>query len=583
MKLHNIISIALISLIVASCQEGDFNATVTPRPYVLETLKERAPQATAEFHRPFDFPLYLSGNFGELRSNHFHGGIDFKTQGTIGHPIHCADDGYVSQISVSGGGYGRAIYVVHPSTGLTTVYGHVDRFALNIDSVVNARQYQLETFAINMRFDENDFPVKKGDIIAYSGNAGYSFGPHLHMEVRHTATGDAIDPLPYFKSHISDNVAPMAHSLILYPDQSQGSVNGTSNAASVNVLPGGIYNFFAWGKVYPAIRGNDYMSEVQNVYGIKHIILKVDSTEVYRRTIDRFRMEATRAINTLVNYKDLNSSGNWNMHTRTPLSQPLGSMIETSLGDGAINITETRPYHCEFIMIDEYGNSSSLPFTIYGQKTAFASTQPPTGKLIKLNTNDNYSIGGLKLNFYQGCFYEDVHVDVKQNTNTLYLASTYSIGDDNTPIARPYRIEIKIDNDTIAYKSKYCMARIKGQNKNAVYSRYKNGAMVAYVSRFGEYSVTTDTIAPKIQPINEFSWGANGFVSFIISDNFSGIKSYRGEIDGKWVKFEADNKTSSISYKLSDKHVKRGEKHNLTLTVVDNCGNTKNYSSNFLW
>ena len=171
MKLHNIISIALISLIVASCQEGDFNATVTPRPYVLETLKERAPQATAELHRPFDFPLYLSGNFGELRSNHFHGGIDFKTQGTIGHPIHCADDGYVSQISVSGGGYGRAIYVVHPSTGLNTVYGHVDRFAPNIDSVVNARQYQLETFAINMRFDENDFPVKKGDIIAYSGNA----------------------------------------------------------------------------------------------------------------------------------------------------------------------------------------------------------------------------------------------------------------------------------------------------------------------------------------------------------------------------------------------------------------------------
>ena len=107
--------------------------------------------------------------------------------------------------------------------------------------------------------------------------------------------------------------------------------------------------------------------------------------------------------------------------------------------------------------------------------------------------------------------------------------------------------------------------------------------MVAYVSRFGEYSVTTDTLAPKIQPINEFSWGTNGFVSFIISDNFSGIKSYRGEIDGKWVKFEADNKTSSISYKLSDKHVKRGEKHNLTLTVIDNCGNTKNYSSNFLW
>ena len=583
MKIHNIISITFFILFFASCQEMEFNATVEPRPYTLEPLNERAPDQTAEFHRPFDFPLYLSGNFGELRSNHFHGGIDFKTQGTIGHPIHCADDGYVSQISVSGGGYGRAIYVVHPSSGLTTVYGHVDRFTPAIDSIVNARQYQIETFAINMRFDENDFPVKKGDIIAYSGNAGYSFGPHLHMEVRHTATGDAIDPLPYFKTLISDNVAPIANSLILYPDKSQGSVNGYSSAVYVDVLPGGIYNFFAWGKVYPAIRGNDYMSEVQNIYGIKHLILKVDSIEVYRRTIDRFRMEANRAINTLVNYQDLNTSGNWNMHTRIPQSKPLGTMIESTLDGGAINITEARPYHCEFILIDEYGNSSSLPFTIHGTQTELPTAQSPTGKLIKLNSNDNYTLGGLKLNFYQGCFYEDIHVDVKQNTNPSYLASTYNIGDNNTPIARPYRIEIKIDNDTIADKSKYCMTRIKGQNKSAVYSRYKNGAMVAYVSRFGEYSVTTDTIAPKIQAVNQLSWGTNGYVSFIISDNFSGIKSYRGEIDGKWVKFEADNKSSSIEYKLSDKQVKRGGKHELTLTVVDNCGNTKNYSSNFMW
>lgn len=585
MKLYQLVSFSIVTLFAtSSCELADNNNTfVSPKPYSIAPLNERAPQANIELHRPFDFPLQLSGNFGELRSNHFHGGIDFKTQSTIGHPIHCADDGYVSQISVSGGGYGRAIYVTHPASGLTTVYGHLNKFAPQIDSVIDARQYALETFAITMRFDENDFPVKKGDIIAYSGNSGYSFGPHLHMEVRHTATGDALDPLPYFKNLIPDNVAPTASTLILYPDKTSGAINGNKNAVYVDVFPGGIYNFFAWGKVYPAIRANDYMTDSHNIYGIKHLVLKVDGNEVYRRTIDRFRMEATRAINTLVDYQDLGNTGNWNMYTRIPQSKPLGTMVESSLDGGAINITEQRPYNCEFIMTDEYGNSSSVPFTIHGLQTEITPSESPKGKLVKLNTSEQHSIGGLSLKFYEGSFYEDIYVDVEQKQNNNFLSSSYLIGNDYTPIARAFRMAIKVDHDTISDKAKYCIARVRNGNKSAVYSHYKNGEMIAYVSRFGEYAVTTDTIAPKINPINHFSWGNNGIVTLVISDNFSGIKNYRGEIDGKWVKFEADNKNATISYKLNTKHIARGKNHKLTLIVTDNCGNTNSLSQNFMW
>lgn len=560
------------------------SAIIKPRPYKLEPSNERAPKPSAQLHRPFDFPLFLSGNFGELRANHFHGGIDFKTQGTTGHPIHCADDGYVSQVSVSGGGYGRAVYVTHPTTGLTTVYAHIDRFSPIIDKIVKARQYEIETFAITMRFEADELPVKKGEVIAYSGNSGYSFGPHLHMEVRHTASGDALDPLPYFKNLLADNVPPMAHAIMLYPHKDKGSVNGSKNATYQNHQPGESHSFNAWGMVYPALRANDYMSDVHNVYGVKHLTLTVDGKEVYRRTIDRFRTGATRAINTLVDYSDLNNTGNWNMHTYIPQSKPLGCMVESSLNGGAVNINEERVYRCEFALTDEYGNTTLVPFTIYGQKHDIASTAPQ-GKLVKLNTNDTISLDGLTLNFYEGGFYEDIYIDVtKQDTAPSYSA-IYSIGQDNSdnPIARAYRIAIKIDNDTVGDKTKYCLTRVNGNHKSHINSRYKNGEMVGYVNRFGHYTVTTDIVAPKLYPINQALWGASGVVKYHISDNFSGIKQYRGEIDGRWVMFEADNKNSVITFALDPNKVTRGKTHDVKITATDNCGNTSTQSHRFTW
>lgn len=561
---------------------NNIDITVQPKPYIITPLNERAPKATVELHRPFEFPLYLSGNFGELRSNHFHGGIDFKTQGTTGHSIYCAADGYVSQISVSGGGYGRAIYVTHPDIGLTTVYAHIERFAPEIDSLVNARQYELETFAVTMRFEANELPVRKGEIIAFSGNSGYSFGPHLHMEVRHSATGDALDPLPYFKKLVKDDVAPVAHSIILYPDKQRGCVNGTSNATRFTIQQGGVYAFSAWGKVYPAIRANDYMTDSHNVYGVKLLTLKVDGREVYRRTIDRFRISATRAINTLVDYGDLNSTGNWNMHTRVPQSKPLGIMIETSLADGAIDINEERIYNCAFVMTDDYGNSTTVPFVINGTKCDIVSTTPK-GKLIKHNRNDTMTIGGLKLKFYEGGFYEDMYVDVSSNVTDTYFSLIYNIGDNSTPIARAYRLSIKVDNDTLIDKTKYCIARVTPiGGKIAINSRYKEGNMIGYVNRFGSYAVALDTVAPKLSPINQSSWSSNGVIAYRITDDFSGIKSYRGTIDGKWVMFEADNKNSMITFSL-DKRTKKGTSHQIKITVTDNCGNTTTHDAKLIW
>ena len=161
-----------------------------------------------ELSKPLNIPLFLSGNFGELRNNHFHSGIDLKTQGRIGLPVFSVDDGYVSRIVVSPWGFGRAVYVTHPASGLTTVYGHLDSFSPKIDKTIRRMQYEREQFSIDCEFKPDELPVKRGETIGKSGNAGSSGGPHLHLDVRDTSTGEAIDPLPYFRRHITDNVAP---------------------------------------------------------------------------------------------------------------------------------------------------------------------------------------------------------------------------------------------------------------------------------------------------------------------------------------------------------------------------------------
>ncbi len=585
MSLYNSITkISFIALALVGCQSIGNNENEQQLSNIsIKSLNERAPEPTASLHRPFDFPLVLSGNFGELRANHFHSGIDFKTQGETRKPIHCAESGYVSQISVSGGGYGRAIYVTHPSNGLTTVYAHIEQYAPKIDSIVRAEQYRRETFAINLKFPADSIPVSKGEIIALSGNSGHSFGPHLHMEVRHTATGDAIDPLPYFKNFIADSVAPKAHKLILYPDKQKGLVNGSTNATYLSIDNSEKLEFNAWGLVYPAINANDYMTNTLNIYGVKYLTLKIDGQEVYKRTIDRFQFNATRAINTLVNYKDLIDNNQWHMHTRIPQSRPLGCIVESTLINGAINIDSERDYNCEFIMSDEYSNRNSVSFTIHGTKSAIK--QPLLkGKLIShLSNNDTINHKGINIRFFKGCLYEDVNVDVSSNSNTKYHSLIYTIGNDEIPIARSYRIAIDLDNDNIINKKQYCIVRINGNNKSACKSLYKNSKIIAYVNRFGNYAITTDESAPKLSPRNEDKWASTGIISYHISDNLSGVKCYRGEIDGKWVMFELDSKNAIISYRIDPKTIKQGKDHIITIKATDNCGNEQQITNKFYW
>lgn len=533
-----------------------------------------------DLHRPLKIPLVLSGNFGELRSNHFHSGLDFKTQGKTGYKIYCAADGYVSRVLVSPWGFGRAIYVAHPQLGLVTVYGHLLSFNDKIDKRVKAEQYKRELFAIDLTFNEGEIPVAKGEVIALSGNTGSSGGPHLHMDVRDLATGDALDPLPYFKHLLKDNVKPEVRKIALYPHGGNGAVDDTTIAA-YRTTASLSKPFVAWGHVVPGIVAYDKMPGVSNIYGVKYLSLYVDDIKVYNREIYRFSFDASRAVNTLVNYPD-RLKNSWVMTTHVPASQPLDSMIQTATRDGVIIIDEERDYKCRYELRDEYGNEKTIRFVIRGKRKNIPQQQNK-GALFHYDGNNSYSLDGLKLNFPVGTFYDNMYFNVETAQLPEYLSSVYKIGNTGIPLHKNFDMEISLTKDTLTDKSKYCLVRIKGKRHTAIASTYQNGSIVAKTNQFGRYAVTIDNKAPSILPLNKKNWARTRKIRFRISDKLSGIDKYRGEIDGKWVLFEYDGKNALLSYELDNGHVVKGRRHRVKITVTDACGNATTRTESFVW
>jgi len=199
------------------------------------------PKDKTLFISPVKIPLLLSANFGELRIDHFHSGIDIKTQGVTGQEIVSASFGYIYRIGVSPGGFGKALYIKHPS-GYSTVYGHLDRFTPEIDEYVKERQYEKKSFLVTLYPPKEKFTVKQGDLIAYSGNSGSSGGPHLHYEIRRSENEKPVNPL-VFDFGIRDNIDPVIEKLFIYPVNIQTSINGQNSVRRIDVQ-GGHGNFY---------------------------------------------------------------------------------------------------------------------------------------------------------------------------------------------------------------------------------------------------------------------------------------------------------------------------------------------------
>jgi hypothetical protein len=533
-------------------------------------------QAQQTVSPPLDIPLSLSGNFGELRTNHFHSGIDFKTQQITGLPVRAVKDGYVARVNVSPFGYGNALYINH-FDGTTSVYAHLEKFVSTIEKEVRNRQYQQETFAVELYFTPDKIPVKQGERIAWSGNSGGSGGPHLHFEFRNTKTGRVVDALPYFKERIKDTRSPDIRSIRVYPQTSAGIVNESAQNQSFQVLadPSGGYrvpdSLRAWGKIGIGIQAYDKMDGTTNIYGIHEIVLKVDGEAVYHAVMDGFFFEDTRYLNSFIDWNERMETHVLYMKSFTEPGNHL--RLTRPVNQGIITIDEERTYQLEYVLTDVFDNTSRLKWAVQGKETPIPQAEC-IGSYFPYNQENHYAEAGLELTIPKGNLYTDAYLQVDTVSAKGLFSPLYHLP--QMPLHSYCSLVLDVTKDDYPEKSKYGIVQYVQNERNWIGGKYENGKMFAELRELATFAVEIDTIPPVIRPVKEETWTVNQRIVFQISDNLRGIHRYKGTLNGQFVLFEYDPKFRSLSCTYDPQRMKKGLQ-SLVLKVTDKVGNQSEF------
>ena len=531
-----------------------------------------AQEKVVELHPPFDFPIAFSGNFGEIRSNHFHGGLDFKTQGTIGKPVHALADGYISRIRVThGSGY---ILEVAYDNGYTTINRHLEAFVGEVARRVEAVQYEQESWEVDIIPSPNEYPVRRGDIIAMSGNTGYSFGPHLHLDMIETATGDYIDPLPFFQSAVNDHTAPHAEGLMLFPMPGHGAVQGMQTRQAFAAHPERPIE--AWGLIGIGIKAFDHMDGVHNRYGVHTVKLEVDGREVFRSIVDRFSYDENPYINSW-------TQGNYMKSFIEPGNRL--RMLHADSLRGLIRIDEARPYRLVYTLSDALGNTSQLRFTIQGRPQAILPTDRGEAQQFRWDKTNYLQLPGMELVVPKGMLYTDAWIAYQIESDTLAPSYIYRLQGEEVNLHKGCLLRIGLRRACTPDSTKYYIAGVdRGGRRWYIGGTYKEGYMEAQIRSIGSYTISIDTVAPEVKPVNPQQWARTGRIIWHAKDGQTGIWSYRGTIDGAYALFGKRNALSgNIEYKIDPQRVKRGIVHTVEMSVTDGCGNTRTATYRFKW
>lgn len=534
-------------------------------------------QKVGEFSSPFDFRLLLSGNFGELRSNHFHAGVDFKTQGVVGKPIKCVADGYICRAKVQSGGYGCALYVMHDN-GYMTVYGHLDRFPDIVAERIREKQYKDETFEVDLEFLPSEFRVLRGEVLAYAGNTGYSFGPHLHFEVRDSTGNELYDPMLFYREVLSDTRPPRAMAIAVYPCRGKGVVEG-GDASKVYKVNGQAVpdTIVAWGSVGFGVKALDYMDDTHNKYGVYRLELFVDGVELFRSEFSNFSFDENRLINAWVDYERYINGGEWFQKLFVPGSNPL-RVLTTAPGKGWLDVDEERFYNVECRMSDYHGNSSACRVVVKGERAAVNDTSVFTHVMYREAVN-SIEFMGMRLFVPKGELFEDAFLNVRLVEKGA-LSGRYDLGGTSYPLWHGGTLSLRVDDAGGVDPSRLYMRRITRKGSVPLVGEYSGGWLTAKVNILGCYEVAVDTVPPRVKPVKEGYWMRNSRIVFAVADGETSIKSFRGTIDGNFVLFEYSSKNSRLTLDLKKENVGRGN-HVLKVEVTDACGNVSVFEKNF--
>jgi hypothetical protein len=540
------------------------------------------------FRSPVDYRILLAGSFGELRKNHFHSGIDIRTDGQVGKPLYAVADGYVSRINISAGGFGKALYITCPN-GFVSVYGHLKGFNKVIGDWIRVQQYKNESFAIDIPVDPGVLKVKKGDLVAFSGNSGASAGPHLHFEMRDAATQNAIDPL-LFGFDIRDIIPPKIEKVRIYPADGNSKVNGSDNPLSLPVSgQGSTYQVISRditevsGTVIFGISAIDQMNDSGMKDGVHSIELYVDTTLVFSQSIDQFAFAETRYVNSLLDYPLLVQYNTLVQRSYVAPNNKL-RIYGTVKNRGLVSFTDDRTHKILYQVKDATGNTSRLAFWVKSVPPAASPAKAKkiqAGTLFSCKSENSFIRDDIKLTLPQDALYEDLDFvySVSPRVHGTW-SDLHHLQNELTPVHSFCTLSIKPVGLPGRLSSKALIAI--EQSPGHFSSRggtFANGWVTTQIREFGNYAVLVDTIPPVIRPLNiTGNKKVNQQVTFAfrITDDLSGIKQYRGTLNGKWILMEYDAKSNLLTYYYDDRLLHG--KNTFRLVVKDDSGNESSYA-----
>lgn len=529
------------------------------------------------FGSPINYPLSLAGNYGEPRLNHFHGGIDVRTGNVEGKTIFSVADGYVSRVTVGLYGFGNAVYVTHPE-GYTSVYCHLKKFVPQLAAMVKKAQYGSESYVVDVRFKPTDFPVSKGQPIAVSGNTGASTAPHLHLELHDTRSDDMLDPLDVLKQYVKDTTPPIAHSFMAYPVDGEGVFMGASRKQTYGFSSTNITrDFTAWGKVGFGIWANDYMEDSFGRLGIRLTTLSVDGKVVFCSDVHRIPQRFNRYVNAWGDYRHFCHTGVWFMKSFVEPGNTL-PFLHTDANHGYVVFDEERVYHLVYTLSDIFGNTRQYSFNVRGERQPLPQARKCVSPYIFRYSNANmFRTDGVMLELPRNMLPYDVELAPRRVPRPGKLSDAYTFYASSFPLFGWSKIRIRL-NGEVKDTSKLYIAASYGSTGDTE-SSFSNGWVTGLMRELGAlYTVEYDDVPPTINP----SSVSGELLRFSIYDTGSGIKSFKGYVDDRFVLFEKLERSNVIQCRMPDTPVKKtGCLHRLKLIVTDKCGNSGIYTTDF--
>lgn len=552
------------------------------------------------FVEPTDSSINVAGNFGEIRPNHFHTGLDIKTGGREGMYVYAVAEGYVSRIKISANGYGKALYITHPN-GYVTVYAHLQRLYGKIAKYLYDEQYKFETYEIDVTIPKDVLRVNQCDTVAIAGNTGSSQSPHLHFEIRDAVTENAYNPL-LFGYKLKDHVAPKLKMLAVYPVNDSSYVNGKNLSRKMRLY--GMNNKYKLssaekisvsGDIGFGIETYDYADVIAaGKLGAYSVDLYVDEKRIYYHELNEIPFDQLRYINSHIDYaEDMKSNREIQKCFRDPNN--MLSIYQCVINDGVFSFRDSLYHSVKFIIKDFFGNASSADFKIksvqVANKNKYTKSITDSSRVFKCSEENSFETKDVKVIIPPCSLYGNI--DFEYSVSSVVLPKTFSpvhsIHKPQVPNHYSYSLSIKTLPIPEHLQSKATIVLLDATNHmRDMNGQYDNGWITTQTKFFGRYAVVVDTIKPMVRPRNIYN-GKNmshaKTIAVMIGDNLTGIKSYRATIDGKWVLMEYEPKKSLLFYEfpsLSGTAPQKTSKHEFELTVVDGKGNSQKYKTTFL-